>query len=73
VLKKRSVEVLKILRSELNQDFVVISVGGISSGADIKERLELGANLVQGYTGFIYRGPLWARHLMKELDQSLRR
>ncbi|MFM7013820.1 MAG: quinone-dependent dihydroorotate dehydrogenase [Actinomycetota bacterium] len=73
VLKRRSVEVLKILRSELNQDFVVISVGGISSGADLKERLELGANLVQGYTGFIYRGPLWVRNLMKELDQSHRR
>jgi dihydroorotate dehydrogenase len=35
----------------------VISVGGVMSGDDAQRRLELGASLVQIYTGLIYRGP----------------
>ena len=66
-LKSRSIEVLKILRKHLPKDKVVISVGGIETAAEVKERLALGANLVQGYSGFIYEGPLWASKLLKKL------
>ncbi len=63
VLADRSKEVLVLLRKELDQKFVVISVGGVVNGADVAERLSLGADLVQGYTGFVYEGPLWARKI----------
>jgi dihydroorotate dehydrogenase len=67
VLRERSLEVLGLLRSELDDRFAVISVGGVVSGKDVAERLRLGASLVQGYTGFVYHGPLWARKIYKEL------
>lgn len=66
-LKARSIEVLKVLRKHLPKDSIVISVGGIETAAEVRERLALGANLVQGYSGFIYEGPLWASKLLKKL------
>ncbi|MGA1023921.1 MAG: dihydroorotate dehydrogenase (quinone), partial [Aquiluna sp.] len=45
--------------------FAFISVGGIESAADVQGRLELGADLVQGYTGFVYFGPFWAKSLTR--------
>lgn len=63
VLGNRSKEVLVLLRKELGEEFVIISVGGVVDGADVLERLKLGANLVQGYTGFVYHGPLWAKRI----------
>ncbi|MFZ4118001.1 MAG: dihydroorotate dehydrogenase (quinone), partial [Rhodoluna sp.] len=60
-LDKRSLEVLTVLRKNLNPAQVVISVGGVETNAQMVQRLNAGANLVQGYTGFVYFGPLWAR------------
>lgn len=56
-LKTRAQQVLKKLRSELGADFPLIGVGGIVSAGDARERFEAGADLLQIYTGFIYRGP----------------
>ena len=67
VLADRSKEVLVLLRKELGENFVLISVGGVVNGADVAERLRLGADLVQGYTGFVYQGPLWARKINASL------
>jgi dihydroorotate dehydrogenase len=67
VLGTRSKEVLVLLRRELGEKFVVISVGGVVTGEDVSERLRLGADLVQGYTGFVYQGPLWARKITRGL------
>jgi dihydroorotate dehydrogenase len=50
----------------------LISVGGVETGADVAERLAAGATLVQGYTGFLYRGPLWAREVNSHLAGLLR-
>ena len=61
----RSLEVLRILRAALPADRCVISVGGVESAADLRERLAAGADLVQGYTAFLYRGPGWARALAR--------
>ena len=56
-LRPLAIGVLKTLRSALGRDFPLIGVGGILGGADARERREAGADLVQIYTGFIYRGP----------------
>ena len=66
-LKARSIEVLKLLKKALADRAVIISVGGVSSAKDAADRLNAGATLVQGYTGFIYQGPLWARKINREL------
>jgi dihydroorotate dehydrogenase len=70
-LAKRSLEVLRIIRSEVPRDLCVISVGGVFTARDVHERLEAGATLVQGYTGFLYLGPLWVRQINRGL-QALR-
>jgi dihydroorotate dehydrogenase len=67
ILEARSVEVLKLLRSNLPDEMAIISVGGVFTAADVRKRLSLGAQLVQGYTGFVYEGPLWARKINKAL------
>lgn len=66
-LRDRSLEVLSLIRQVLPREVCVISVGGISTGEDVAERLAAGATLVQAYTGFVYRGPLFAAHLTREL------
>lgn len=59
-LAARSLAVLRILRDELSTGACLISVGGVATAADVRDRLEAGADLVQGYTAFLYRGPGWA-------------
>ena len=66
-LAARSLAVLRLIRGAVPADFCVISVGGVETGADVAERLAAGATLVQGYTAFLYRGPLWARQINREL------
>ena len=62
-LNQRSLEVLKLVRKSVTPGFVVISVGGVETREQVLERVKAGANLVQGYTGFVYFGPFWARRL----------
>ncbi|HSC73162.1 MAG TPA: quinone-dependent dihydroorotate dehydrogenase [Gaiellaceae bacterium] len=66
-LKRRALEVLRIVRESVPADFCVISAGGIETAADVEERRDAGATLVQGYTAFLYRGPLWARQINRGL------
>jgi dihydroorotate dehydrogenase len=66
-LAARSLEVLRVVRTAVPPEFCVVSVGGVETGADVGARLAAGATLVQGYTGFLYRGPFWARSINREL------
>ncbi len=66
-LKERSLQVLRLVRSTVPADFCVIAVGGVETPADVQERLEAGATLVQGYTAFLYRGPFWGREINRGL------
>ncbi len=45
------------LRAALGPGFPIIGVGGVMSGADARSKIAAGADLVQIYTGLIYRGP----------------
>ena len=49
--------VIRLLRSALGASYPIIGVGGVMSGADARAKLQAGANLVQIYTGLIYKGP----------------
>jgi len=49
--------VIAQLRAALGKACPIIGVGGVMSGADALAKREAGADLVQVYTGFIYRGP----------------
>ncbi|MEW1833389.1 quinone-dependent dihydroorotate dehydrogenase [Microbacterium sp. NPDC079995] len=66
-LRQRSLDVLRRVRAAVPADFCVIAAGGVETARDIRERLAAGADLVQGYSAFIYRGPLWAREVNRGL------
>jgi dihydroorotate dehydrogenase len=66
-LQHKSRQLLRAFYGELGDDIPIISVGGIDSVEEAKLRFELGAKLIQIYTGLIYRGP----GLVKTIAQSL--
>ncbi|WP_158864649.1 quinone-dependent dihydroorotate dehydrogenase [Leifsonia sp. AG29] len=66
-LAARSLEVLTLIRRNVPSELCVISVGGVETAEDVQRRLDAGATLVQGYTAFLYRGPLWAREINRGL------
>ena len=68
----RSLVVLQRLRARVGAQMCIISVGGIETGADAWARITAGATLVQGYTGFVYGGPAWAKRISRELQQKVR-
>lgn len=56
-LTQISDQVLEKLVSDLGGKIPVIAAGGVFSADDARRKMELGASLVQVYTGFIYQGP----------------
>jgi dihydroorotate dehydrogenase len=56
-LKEKADRVLGELRQALPPEIAMIGVGGITRGEDAVDKLKLGADLVQFYTGMVYRGP----------------
>ncbi|MBK0419094.1 quinone-dependent dihydroorotate dehydrogenase [Leucobacter sp. CSA1] len=69
-LRDRAIEVLRRARAAAPEGFCVISVGGVTTAADVLARLEAGADLVQGYTAFIYEGPAWAGEINRGLVRA---
>jgi len=67
ILRERSTEVVRYLRSKLQKDVAIIAVGGVFTGADAKEKIEAGADLVQVWTGFLYEGPAMVRKILHNL------
>lgn len=61
--------VIAALRAELGSGYPIIGVGGVMSGADARAKRDAGADLVQIYTGLIYKGP----DLVRECAQALSR
>jgi dihydroorotate dehydrogenase len=49
--------VIRLLRAALGKQFPIIGVGGIMSAKDAVSKIDAGADVVQIYTGLIYRGP----------------
>ncbi|MEP6937179.1 MAG: quinone-dependent dihydroorotate dehydrogenase [Chthoniobacterales bacterium] len=60
-LRQKSTEVIRFLRSRTQ--LPIIGVGGIFDAPSAQEKLDAGAQLLQIYTGFIYRGPGILREL----------
>ena len=56
-LFEASNRVIRLLREALGRGYPIIGVGGVMSGADARAKIAAGADLVQVYTGLVYRGP----------------
>jgi len=68
-VREASNRVIAQLRAALGSKFPIVGVGGVLSAADAKAKIDAGADVVQIYTGLIYRGP----GLVRQVAQALRR
>lgn len=64
-LTQLSEQILEQLTS--NKTFTVMSVGGIMNETEAVSRLEKNADLIQLYSGIIYRGPWFVRNILKRI------
>ncbi|MEZ0392393.1 MAG: quinone-dependent dihydroorotate dehydrogenase [Pseudobdellovibrionaceae bacterium] len=58
--KKHLKEAIRILGNK-RSDFLLVSVGGVLSSEEVQTRLQLGADLVQTYSGLVFEGPRFFR------------
>ncbi|MEW6401842.1 MAG: quinone-dependent dihydroorotate dehydrogenase [Chloroflexota bacterium] len=66
-LTVQSEAVLRQIVKTVNGQIPIISVGGIMIPDDAKRRLDMGATLIQIYTGLIYRGPGFVKEILRAL------
>lgn len=71
-LAHRAAEVLQRIYGRVGDRLTLISVGGIETVDDAWDRITAGASLLQSYTGFIYGGGLWAKHIHDGIANRLR-
>lgn len=62
--------VIAQLRAALGAGYPIIGVGGVLSGADARAKLDAGADLVQIYTGLVYRGPALVAEAARALQAA---
>jgi dihydroorotate dehydrogenase len=65
--------IIRQLRAELGRSFPIIGVGGILSADDARGKIEAGADVVQLYTGLIYKGPALVNEVAWALKQQAAR
>ncbi len=65
ILADRSMQILLRLRERTGDRLAIVSVGGVAAPADVRDRLDAGADLVQGYSGFVYGGPRWPSQMAR--------
>jgi len=68
---EKSNAVIRQLRAALGSGFPIIGVGGILSGADAVEKMRAGADLVQIYTGLIYKGPALVNEAASSIKSAI--
>lgn len=64
-LLPRALAAVRCIRAEVGRDFPLIGVGGIQSAQDARAMRDAGADLIQVYTGLIYRGPSLVREILE--------
>lgn len=64
--------VIRQLRARLGAGYPIIGVGGILSGADAVSKIEAGADVVQLYSGLIYKGPALVSETARALQAHKR-
>jgi len=71
-IKNISTDLIKKFHKELNKKITIIGTGGVDSGKSAFEKITAGANVIQLYTGMIYKGPSIAKEIKKELISILK-
>jgi dihydroorotate dehydrogenase len=69
-LTERSLEIVRYIHEQTTGKLPIIAVGGIMTVADAVNMIEAGADLIQLYTGYIYRGPFFVKRILKALMKT---
>jgi dihydroorotate dehydrogenase len=67
-LTQRSTEIIRFIAKETGGSMPIIGVGGIFSADDSQAKLDVGAHLIQLYTGFVYEGPGLVRKILEKIQ-----
>ena len=70
-LKNLSTSLIKKFYKDTKGKIQIIGVGGVDSGKSAFEKISAGANVVQLYTGMVYKGPGIVKDMKKELISIL--
>ncbi|HHM04608.1 MAG TPA: quinone-dependent dihydroorotate dehydrogenase [Gammaproteobacteria bacterium] len=70
-LKHSADDVLRVLAGALAGRAAIIAAGGIMCGADGRDKVKAGADLVQIYTGLIYRGPALVNEVVRAVQETV--
>ena len=68
-LKNSANKILKEIKTIINEEKIIVAVGGVFDVDSYNEKFELGADLVQMYTGLIYEGPNLVKRIVKNDKQ----
>ncbi len=71
-IKNISTNLIKKFYKALNKKITIIGVGGVDSGKSAFEKITAGADVIQLYTGMVYRGPGVVKEIKKELISILK-
>jgi dihydroorotate dehydrogenase len=71
-LAEQSTTIIRYLSEKSGKSFPIIGVGGIFTPNDALVKIDVGASLVQVYTGFIYEGPLIAKRINQILVKKMK-
>ena len=66
---EKSTEIVSQFRKSLRKDLPIIAAGGIMSGDDAVQKLDVGADLIQIYSGFIYQGPKLISDIINQIEK----
>jgi dihydroorotate dehydrogenase len=69
-LYPKNLALVKHVSEYTHKRLPIIGVGGIMSPAQAEEMLNAGASLLEIYTGFIYEGPSFVKHIIKYLGRK---
>ena len=72
-LRDLSTNLIKRFYKETKGKIQIIGVGGVDSGQAAFEKISVGANAVQLYTGMVYKGPGVVKDIKKELISILKK
>ena len=72
-LKDISTKLIKKFYKETRGEVKIIGVGGVDSGKSAFEKITAGADVVQLYTGMVYKGPGIVKEIKKELISILKK
>jgi dihydroorotate dehydrogenase len=67
---EQSTKVVQQFRQALPKQTPIIAAGGIMSGEDALAKINAGADLIQIYSGFIYKGPALVNEIVSIIDAA---